>query len=77
MSGFTFDKFNALASESLGSPAVDVTCESAHDVRRRRAIRGRGQETVDDGDALGTGGADDEYEFLRSRSHKPELSSES
>lgn len=60
----TLDEFDTPSGEILSALAAGVACESAHSVRRRRVIRGRRQEGIDDGNALGTGGTDDEYKFL-------------
>lgn len=57
---FTFDDLATLGSEILATPAGGVAGERADLVGRGSAVGGGGDEGVDDSDALGTSGADNE-----------------
>ena len=63
----TLDDFDALAGEQLRAAALGVASESANSVRRGRAVRCGGEESVDDRKALRAGRADDEDELLVGR----------
>ena len=60
----TLDDFNALASEELRTTALGVAGKGADSIRRRLSVSCRGEEGIDDGEALGPGRADNEDELL-------------
>ena len=60
----TFDAFDTFCSQLLRPPTLGIACQRTDGVRRRRTIVGRGEQRVDDSDALFASGTNDEDDFL-------------